>query len=233
MAVYTYKTKKGKQWRVQRTVTKNGERKNFTKKGFSTEKEAKNYDIELAYALKQDNLHLKSITLDTVFEEYLIDKKKEVSIVWFNKINQLYNDYIYPTFGNQLLDKITTIDFIRWKRKLDDLGLSLNYKRKIFTQFSSIIKYGMLCFDLKENVLQKVGNFKCKNTINRTVTIWQENEVTQFLNAFDNPNDYVYYAFFATLIYTGMRNCEALLYNGKILILKRILFTLIRAYHKK
>jgi Integrase len=104
--------------------------------------------------------------------------------------------------------KITTMDIIKWKRKLNNLKLSITYKKKIFITFNSIMKHAILCFGLKENVLQKVGNFKDNKVTKHDVTIWQEFEVIKLLNAFDDPKDYVYYAYFATLIYTGMRNCE-------------------------
>lgn len=211
MAIYSYETAKGKRWRVQRTITKNhGERKTICKRGFISEKEARDYDIDLAYELKQNTYFNKDITLHDVYKDYLIDKEKEVALLWYRKIQQMYDTYIYKYFGNKNIYSITTFDIIKWKRQLNNLSLSTSYKQKIFITLNAIFKHAMLCFNLQENILDKVGTFKNTRTTNKqNIIIWQKEEVTRFLLSFDLDTDYTYYAFFATEIYTGMRNCEA------------------------
>ena len=70
----------------------------------------------------------------------------------------------------------------------------------------SILNYAIKFNYLKENIASKVGNFS-KRDYFRKVDFWTYNEFLKFMSVID---DKLYYTFFHTLYFTGMRQGETL-----------------------
>ena len=73
----------------------------------------------------------------------------------------------------------------------------------------SILNYAIKFNYLKENIASKVGNFS-KRDYFRKVDFWTYNEFLKFMSVID---DKLYYTFFHTLYFTGMRLGECLALN--------------------
>lgn len=148
------------------------------------------------------------ITLRELCNEYLNHKKPMLKLSTYLKYKDDIENYILPYFENRIAKQITPNDILKWQDEINKLQLSIYTKKRAYTTFSSIMRYGCTFYELKENVITKVDNFKePKGKKNKQMNFMTKDEFDNFIQYEDNID---YYNFFTILFYTGMRRGELL-----------------------
>ena len=132
---------------------------NKKKRGFSTKKEALNWENEL--------LSQQAGTVELTFREFLElykrDKKPRIRENTWRTKEAIVTTKIMPYMGDLLMNEISNIAIIQWQNQLmkikDDRGqiYSPTYLRTIPAQLSSILNHACIYYNLKTNVARDVG----------------------------------------------------------------------------
>ena len=218
MPQYKYKTGKGTKWMVKFNYTdpKTGNTKTEYKRGFSSKKEAKDYEDtfeeNLAEAADEEDGSYYEPTFGDVFHEYLSSHKhediKESSLG--TKYN-IFENHIFPTFRDVPIAEITDDDIANWQtaikalRKPNDKPFSDSYLRTIQSQFNSIINYAFSKGYLHQNPLADIKNMGIKD---KRIQVWTAEEYERFAYCAMNYPEY-YYAY-EILYWCGLREGEML-----------------------
>ncbi len=127
-----------------------GKTKVLHKRGFSTKKEAQDY--ERKYLMKQ------SKNLDMGFEQfvesYLSDLKPRLKYNTYLTKEHIIKTKIVPYFEGKAMSEITSSDIMRWQNEIlqlrdeDGKGYSPTYLKTISTQMSAIFNHASRYYDL-------------------------------------------------------------------------------------
>ena len=183
------------------------------KRGFSTKKEALNWEKEF--------LSQQAGTVEMTFREFfeLSKRDKQPRIrenTWRTK-EAIVMTKIMPYLGDLLMNEISNVAIIQWQNELmkikDDRGqtYSPTYLRTIHAQFSSILISSILnhaCryYSLKTNVARDVGTMGEKEA--DEMSFWTQEEYESFIEVVkDKPQSF--YAF-EILYWCGLRMGELL-----------------------
>lgn len=203
------KDKKTGKWMSQLRVKDwKGEEHHKKKRGFSTKKEALEWEKEF---LNQINGSL-GMTFRDFIEIYMADMEKRLKASTVANKRFLIDLKIVPYFGKMPLNDIKPTDIRRWQNELtsyrDENGnpYSETYLKTINNQITAIFNYAVKYYGLKENPCHKAGSMGKKNA--EEMQFWTRDEFNIFIKYFeDKPK---YYAMFMTLYYTGIREGEML-----------------------
>ena len=121
-------------------------------------------------------------------------------------MNRLDN-HIRPYFENLSLKEIDAKTILFWKQEINQKDYSLSYKQSIFNILINILDFAKTVYGIDDNIAKIVGNFKNVNQIKKEIQIWNHREFMMFTRALpkDDWKDYIYYAFYNFLYYTGVR----------------------------
>ena len=198
------KNKDNNTWEV-RTYYKNykGERKQKTKRGFKTKKEAKDWESQFKLQDHQD----MDMTLEDFYEIYKRDTMGRVRPNTWAQKEVVIKTKILPYLGKRKLNDLKVSDIFEWQNEMrrlvtkEGLPLSDSYLNTIHGQLSAILNHAVKYYGLKENVASKVGNMASKK--NRKVDFWTQKEYQKFVDTIcDKPQSF--YAF-EVLYWTGIR----------------------------
>lgn len=203
------KDKKTGKWMSQLRVKDwKGEEHHKKKRGFSTKKEALEWEKEF---LNQINGSL-GMTFRDFIEIYMANMEKRLKASTVANKRFLIDLKIVPYFGKMPLNDIKPTDIRRWQNELtsyrDENGnpYSETYLKTINNQITAIFNYAVKYYGLKENPCHKAGGMGKKNA--EEMQFWTRDEFNIFIKYFeDKPK---YYAMFMTLYYTGIREGEML-----------------------
>lgn len=210
MAVY----KDGSKWRViYRYTDWTGERKQSSKRGFETKREAQAWEREQEQKVKSD--------LDMTFESFLECYENDIRSrlkenTWVTK-EYIIKHKLLPYFAKKKMCQITAKDIIKWQNEMmnyrDKKGnpYSPVYNKTLHNQLSAIFNHAVKFYNLRENPAAKVGNMgKAKN---KEKEFWTKEEYLTFIDAMmDKPLSF--YSF-ETLYWTGIRVGELLALTPK------------------
>lgn len=153
------------------------------------------------------NKHDK-ITLKQLIDEFLEYKKPMIKLSTYLKYKDDILGYIVPYFEYVIASKLNPNEILSWQNKINTLNLSIYTKKRIFTTFSSIMKYGCTFYGFEKNVITMVDNFKAPKGKNiKKINFLTTDEFDCFISFEKNK---VYRDFFTILFYTGMRRGELL-----------------------
>lgn len=155
----------------------------------------------------------EEISLGEVIDKYFLELKnnnKESTVYAYESV---INNNIIPFFPKNT--KIYNLDeekIIKWHKWLTQKNYSIRYKNKCNMVMSSIIKTAIKFYKLRINVVSLVGNFQ-KNAEEREQIIEDKekleyityDEFQTFIKVINNP---LWYTFFYTLYFTGVRKGE-------------------------
>lgn len=208
MPVYKYETKTGNKWMVRCSYVVEGEKLRYKKKGFPTKKEAQNH--EYVFLLKKNDTSEKEniLTFQELYFFYIEDMKKRIKETSIKTIQFSVNKHVLPYFSNCNIHEISTKDIRDWQNILLDKHFSERYIKKIHSQFSTILNYGIKYYNLQKNLLTIVGTpqYKQQET-KKEMLIYSLEEFKAFS---DVIHDITFKVFFELLYWTGMRQGEAL-----------------------
>lgn len=218
MPVYAEKEKVNGQtrWYIRTYVTnEDGISKQITrhKKEWIGREGKKQAEYEEITIKNQKYNSYESISLGEVIEKYFSELKlicKESTVYGHESV--VINNVIQYFGKNKKIYDIDENDIIKWHDWLTSKNYSIRYKNKCNMIMSSIIKTAIKFFKLRINVVSLVGNFK--ETVEEKEKVVENkdklkyityDEFIKFINYVDNP---LWYTFFYTLYFTGMRKGE-------------------------
>lgn len=165
------------------------------------------YQEEIKYKNKK-NKKDKNVTLEELYKKYLNHKKPMIKLSTYLKYKDDIENYILPYFENKIVNQITSGDILNWQDKINQLQLSIYTKKRSYTTFSSLLKFGHIFYGIKENVMASTDNFKePKGKKSKKMNFLTKSEFDAFINC--ETSD-IYRNFFTVLFYTGMRRGELL-----------------------
>lgn len=227
MAVY----KEGDKWRsVYRYTNWKGERKQTSKRGFETKKEALAWERE--QMLKSESK--LDMTFGSFYEIYEEDKKKRVKENTWESKSHIIRTKILPFFENRKIGEIEAKDVIAWQNELlahtDEKGkkYSPNYLKTVHAQLSAIFNHAVRFYHLPVNPAQQAGTMGFEEK--KEMEFWTKEEYLKFANEMmDKPQSY--YAF-EMLYWCGIRMGEMLALTPKDFDFAKQTLTINKSYQR-
>lgn len=204
-----YKNKENNSWYVVTQYTDwTGERKQKCKRGFSTRREA----LEWEQKFQQQSAGDLDMTFEAFVEIYTTDLKARLKESTWQTKEHIIRTKILPYFGKRKINEITTKDVIAWQNELlayrDEKRkpYSQTYLKSLHNQLSAIFNHAVRYYDLHSNPAAKAGNMG--NEERKEMLFWTKEEYQKFSEVMmDKPVSY--YAF-QMLYWTGIREGELL-----------------------
>ncbi len=204
-----YKDEKTNTWMVYYRITDwQGNRKQSTKRGFPTKREALAWEREINNKSQGD----LSMNFTSFIEAYTVDMKNRIKENTWHTKEHIIRTKILPYFGKRKINEIKPRDIIAWQNEMikscDSNGKRYSpvYLKTLHNQLSAIFNHAVKFYGLSENPASKVGNMgKAKS---REMLFWTKDEYQKFAFAvMDKPSSY--YAF-EMLYWCGIREGELL-----------------------
>lgn len=186
-----------------------GKRKQVTRRGFETKKEAEVVANELENQINKNTFILDSnVLLSSHVEKWLdLVAKRKVKETTFKNYRRVVKNKIIPLLGHFNLNEIKPAHIEHFIAKLLDEGLSERYIEYIFVVLYGSMEKAVDWELINKNPLDKV---KVPRGRRRKYVTWTREEVNKFLNVAKFVTAPVYHAIFTTALYTGMRRGELL-----------------------
>lgn len=223
LPAYKYTLKDGKTtlWYANFYFTDwTGDKKHICKRGFKTQREAKEY--ERIFLDQQSNT--SDILFSSLVENYLEDMKHRLKPTTMENKRFIITGKLLPYFGRQKVCDIDTIKVRKWQNELisyrDDNNkpFSQTYLKTVNNQLSAILNYAVSHYNLSSNPCKAAGSMGRSKA--DEMNIWTQEQYEQFSAGIQKSS--VKLAF-DVLFYTGMRSGELLaLTPADILPSKRI-----------
>ncbi|MCL2812809.1 MAG: site-specific integrase [Clostridia bacterium] len=207
MAVY--KEPDTNTWRViYRFTDWMGERKQTSKRGFLTKRDALAWERE---QLRKVNADL-DMTFDSFVGTYTADMRSRVKENTWETKEHIIRTKLLPYFGKRKICEIQPKEIIAWQNEMidyrDEKGnpYSPVYLKTVHNQLSAVFNHAVKFYGLSVNPASKVGNMgKSKN---KEMLFWTKEEYQKFADAMmDKPVSF--YAF-EMLYWCGIREGELL-----------------------
>ena len=207
MAVYKEKGKNT--WKVYYRFTDwRGERKQTTKRGFTTKREAQ--------AWEREQLNMVRANLDMTFasfiDTYTVDMKNRIKENTWQTKEHIIQSKMLPYFAERKMCDILPKDIIAWQNEMlqgktkSGNPYSPRYLKTIHNQLSAIFNHAVKFYGLKENPAAKVGNMG--KATGAEMLFWTQDEYQKFSDVMmDKPLSF--YAF-EMLYWCGIREGEML-----------------------
>ena len=162
------------------------------------------------------------MSFEQAYNEWKIYASKRHKKESFESLNRDFNCKILPYFRNTNINNLSEIDILRWKDELISFEYSKKYLSKIYYIFCIFMDYCCLYYNLKENIVRSVGNFKVPAR-KKASDFYTREEFDLFITGFDNI---IYKSFFTLMFYTGTRPSEAMAlkfsdFNGKYISINK------------
>lgn len=228
MAVYK---ENGGTWRVLYRYTDwTGERKQSTKRGFQTKRDALAWEREQQQKLTSD----LDMTFASFIETYTNDLQSRLKEnTWATK-EYIINHKLLPCFAKRKICEITPKEVIAWQNEMlnykDEKGnpYSPVYLKTLHNQLSAIFNHAVKYYNLHENPAAKVGNMgKSKN---KEMEFWTKEEYLKFADVMmDRPVSF--YAF-EILYWTGIRVGELLALTPADFDFEKSTLTISKSYQR-
>lgn len=175
--------------------------------------EAKQLERELSYSLK-DQKPAQKITVQALFDEYVLAKKSELRASTLESTCQIMNAHVLPFLGNCRLDKLTPPALQAWKNKINEGDYKISSKRSFYKKFHAVLNFGVKMGYLPVNPLDRAGTFQAPLEPPKKMDFYTVDEFRLFIRAAKNycesaePYEWNFYIFFCIAFYTGLRKGE-------------------------
>lgn len=190
MPAYKYTLKSGKTlWYANFYYTDwTGEKKHICKRGFKTQREAKDYERSF---LDQQNTS-SDILFSSLVANYLEDMEHRLKPTTMENKRFIIETKLLPYFGKQKICDIDTIKVRKWQNELisyrDDDGkpFSQTYLKTVNNQLSAIMNYAVSHYRLPVNPCKAAGSMgKSKAD---EMNIWTQAEYEKFSSAINKSS---------------------------------------------
>ena len=207
MPVYKDKTK-GTWYVMCRFTDWQGERKQKCKRGFSTKREAQEWERIFLQQTSAD-MDMTFAAFTELYEKDIKPRLKENT--WLTK-EHIIKTKILPYFGQKVISEITTRDVIAWQNELlayrdeKNQPYSQTYLKTVHNQLSAIFNHAVRYYDLRSNPASNAGSIGEKD--GGKISFWTQEEYKRFAEEMmDKPVSF--YAF-EMLYWCGIRVGELL-----------------------
>ena len=194
-----YKDKNGT-WFVkyQTTDPRSGARKAVLKRGFSTKREAVDYEAKQRAAPAGGS----RATFDEVMEEFLqsIDSSATSSGMKKSWIQRHFPLHDKP------IEKITKPQLIAWRNELKDSGLATRTMNRGLGYVKAVCRYASKIYGIPDNSAI-LNSYKLTKEDKEEPDVWTPEEFQQFIK---EVNGEYYRAYFTFLYWSGCRRSEGL-----------------------
>ena len=220
-----YKEKDTKKWTAQWFETNaKGEKKKRRKRGFSTKKEALEYERQK----KLNSSRSMDMKLSEFMEVYFEDKQNELKERTMKNKRYMMEQHIIPYFGNQMMSEISASQIIQWQNEMQTKGFSESYLRMIQNQLTSLFTHASRIYDLHTNPCKKVK--RMGNSDSRSLDFWTTEEYQQFIQTIEPGTRY--YLIFEILFWTGCRIGELLALTPADINFERNQISITKTYYR-
>ncbi|WP_372714384.1 site-specific integrase [Ilyobacter sp.] len=227
MAAY----KDGKKWKVLFYYAEEGKRKQKHKRGFSTKREALEWEREfLLESTFSMNMKFKGL-----YNLYMKDSIHRIKEKTYLIKDIIFQHQILPYFGEMEVSKINAVSVRNFQNDLissinprSNKKYSSHYIKKINAQLSSIFNFAVNFHGLKENPCLKAGALNL--IYEKKMNIWTLEEFTAFTRVIKHKP--ISYAGFNVLFCTGIRIGELLALTRKDVDLKNKTINISKSYGK-
>lgn len=225
------KNEKTGKWEV-RTYYKdlNGETKQKTKRGFSTKREAREWESSFKM---QEHCDL-GMTFNDYYHVYEKDMKPTIKLnTWLTK-EHIIRTKILPYMGQRKVNELTPADVREWHTKLlqfrkkNGEPLSPDYLRTIHQQLSAMLNHAVRFYGLKKNVANVAGEIGGESE--GDIKFWTQEEYERFAEQIANKG-MSYYAF-EVLYWCGLRMGELLALRPVDIDFNRGVIKVTRSYQR-
>lgn len=210
MPAYKYTLKDGKTtlWRAKFYVTDwTGASKQICKRGFKTQREAK--EFERIYLEQQ---HTNSdILFSSLVENYIEDMAHRLKPTTIENKENIIRTKLLPYLSNLRICDIDTIKIRKWQNELlgyrdeDGKPYSATYLKSVNNQLSAILNYAVSHYGLQENPCRAAGSIG-KNRA-KEMQYWTQEQYEKFSSVIHKS---ALKLGFDILFYTGIREGELL-----------------------
>lgn len=180
-----------------------------TKRGFTTKREAVQYEAEFKLHVAGD--------IDMTFREfvklYQEDRYPRIRISTQANKDNIIETKIIPFFGKKKVAEIKVNDIIKWQNELmssvnpkNGKPYSKTYLKTVHNQMNAIMNFAMRYYNLKENPVTKAGSIGLSNA--EEMDFWTLEEYRAFSEAI--MDDSMAYYCFEVLYWCGLREGELL-----------------------
>ncbi len=229
MAVY--KEPKTNTWKVYYRYTDwKGNRKQTTKRGFATKREALAWEREQLNKVTAD----LDMTFGSFVDTYTADMKNRIKANTWHTKEHILKTKILPYFEKRRISEIQPRDIIAWQNEMlrakDKNGKAYSsvYLKTIHNQLSAIFNHAVRFYGLKENPTVKVGCMGKEK--GREMLFWTREEYEKFSFAMmDKPVSF--YAF-EMLYWCGIREGELLALTPEDFDFERSTVTISKSYQR-
>ena len=160
-----------------------------------------------------------NITIEQLFNEYMIAKKHETRTTTYEKSRRILQRYVISDFVNTKTAKLSVQMIQKWKNSVSELGLSVTTCKNIYGEFRALLNYAVKMEYIKKNPLLIAGNFKSSIEPVKEMQYYTPEQFKQFINSardFAKQSEeksaayyeWNYYVFFYIAFFTGMRKGE-------------------------
>lgn len=211
MPVYKYTLKDGKTVRwftIFYHVDWTGKRIRVCKRGFATQREAKEYE---RHYLEREAKPTCDISFEALVENYIDDMSHRLKPTTMNNKVYMIKDKILPYFAKLKINEIDTIKIRKWQNVMlsysnaEGKGYSQTYLKTLHNQLSAIFNYAVAHYNLPSNPCRIAGSIGSKRA--DEMNIWTQEEYERFSSVIKKS---AVKLAFDILFYTGMRIGEVL-----------------------
>lgn len=229
MLTYKYQNTQGQTlWRTVFSYQDwTGEKKQKCKRGFKTQKEAKEWERNFLAETKGD----LSMLFSQFVEIYLKDKDVKLKTRTMENKKQVLNTHILPYMKEIPINQITPAIIIKWQNEMMQKGYSESYLYMLHKEINAVLNHAVRYYGLKENPCRKVG--KMGNSKSKRIDFWTIDEYKKVSKILREKNDFVYYVLFDVLFYTGLRVGEALALNSDDFDFKSNQLAVTKTYYRR
>jgi integrase len=205
-----YFRKRGDKWSFTVDIGRDpatGKRKQKSRTGFKTKKEAQNACAELITKLSTGAYaDPGKKTVEGLMNEWLANRKVKVKDTTFKNYRRAAESRVIPVLGRLPMKELTHAVGQGFVNDLIEQGLSNRYIEYIVSTLHSALKFAVRTKQISSDPLEYV---EVPRPRRRTHTTWTIDEVKRFLHfsSLDNP---IYHMAFQLFIHTGMRRGEVL-----------------------
>ncbi|MER2006810.1 MAG: site-specific integrase [Psychrobacillus sp.] len=206
-AIKKYKLKNGElryMFKVYQGMdSKTGKRRETTRRGFLTYREAE-IEYEKLKANGRKNIFVNNLTYQDIYEDWLkIYKKGNLRPTTVQKTEQYFKNHILPQFGHL---KITKIDYYICLEAAYVWYEKLKYNKKIEHYANKVFVHALNARFIDYNPLLSVET-PIKKLKTNTIDYYTRQELIDFLESAKNES-LKKYAYLRTISYLGLRRAE-------------------------
>lgn len=184
---------------------------NQTKRGFSSKKDAENYEAKLITGIETPKRR-NVLKFSEIASDYLMFKKCEIQYSSYLKNKELVMLHIMPYVSDKNIDRFTEYDCRVFRERISKTKFSTPFKNNILNHFKAIFRHAQKYYGLTTNPAQMITPFKkgFEEKIKKKKKeelVWNYDEFGKFIK-FVQEEDYK--MLFIVLFFTGLRLGEAL-----------------------